>query len=212
VGASYPSTNDRRVRRTRRILRQALVSLIFERGWEEVSVQDVCERADVGRSTFYTHYADKEDLLVSGLDDLRRVLREQSISPLERDKRPLRFVGRLIQSAFENRHLFRSLAGTPSAQAVLRTFRDVVIDLLREDVAASGLSSASVETSLHFIAAGLVELITWWFKSDPMIPVQDAERLFLQMAMPVLDAARGGGTQPAHPRLLVATRAVALAV
>ena len=80
-------------------------------------MQDVCERADVGRSTFYTHYADKEDLLVSGLDDLRRVLREQSISPLERDKRPLRFVGRLIQSAFENRHLFRSLAGTPSANA-----------------------------------------------------------------------------------------------
>ena len=67
--------NDRRVLRTRRTLREALVQLILQRGWEKVSVLEVCERADVGRSTFYTHFADKEELLLSGFDDLRQALR-----------------------------------------------------------------------------------------------------------------------------------------
>jgi AcrR family transcriptional regulator len=66
---------DRRIERTRRTLREALIALILERGWDDISVQDVCNRADVGRSTFYTHFADKEELLVGGFDDLRKVLR-----------------------------------------------------------------------------------------------------------------------------------------
>ena len=70
-----PNSTDRRVRRTRRALRDALLELTLERGWDEVNVLDVCERADVARSTFYTHFADKEELLLSGFDDLRAALR-----------------------------------------------------------------------------------------------------------------------------------------
>src|SRR5258707_301232 len=62
---------DRRVRRTRRALREALVALIVERGYEKVTVQDVLDRADIGRSTFYAHYRDKDDLFGSCFDDLR---------------------------------------------------------------------------------------------------------------------------------------------
>jgi len=57
MGGKLPEKDDRRVQRTRRALREALVALIVERGWEGFSVQEVCERADVGRSTFYTHFA-----------------------------------------------------------------------------------------------------------------------------------------------------------
>lgn len=67
-------TPDRRVQRTRRQLREALITLILERGWDAVSVRDVCEKADVGRSTFYVHFADKENLLLSGFDDLHATM------------------------------------------------------------------------------------------------------------------------------------------
>ena len=53
-----PAVVDRRVRRTQRQLRDSLVTLILERGWDAITVRDVCEHADVGRSTFYVHYAD----------------------------------------------------------------------------------------------------------------------------------------------------------
>ena len=62
---------DRRAQRTRAALRDALISLIGERGWEDLAVQDICERANVGRSTFYLHYAGKEALLESNRKALR---------------------------------------------------------------------------------------------------------------------------------------------
>jgi AcrR family transcriptional regulator len=61
---------DRRVARSRRALKEALTDLILERGYEAVTVQDVIDRADVGRSTFYAHFLDKDDLLMAILADL----------------------------------------------------------------------------------------------------------------------------------------------
>src|SRR6185503_17813339 len=57
---------DRRKRKTRLQLRSALLSLLKEKRYEEISVQDIIERADVARSTFYIHYVDKDDLLTGG--------------------------------------------------------------------------------------------------------------------------------------------------
>jgi AcrR family transcriptional regulator len=68
--------DDRRVQRTEQLLRTALVSLIEERGFEALTVQDIIDRANVGRATFYGHFDNKEDLLVSGFDGLRVVLKE----------------------------------------------------------------------------------------------------------------------------------------
>ena len=57
---------DRRVQRTRKVLHEALVELILEKGFDKVAVQDVIERANIGRSTFYSHFKDTEDLFLSG--------------------------------------------------------------------------------------------------------------------------------------------------
>lgn len=65
-GGREPKTN-RRVQRTRRRLREALIALVLERGWERTTVQDVCDRADVGCSTFYLHFQSKEKLLTQAL-------------------------------------------------------------------------------------------------------------------------------------------------
>ena len=61
---------DRRVLRTQQLLQTALISLIQEKGFEALSVQDIIDRANVGRATFYAHFDNKEDLLVSGSRDL----------------------------------------------------------------------------------------------------------------------------------------------
>lgn len=59
---------DMRVERTRRRLQEALFALARERGFEHVAVSDIAERAEVNRSTFYQHYADKETVLADALD------------------------------------------------------------------------------------------------------------------------------------------------
>src|SRR6266516_4765255 len=68
---------DRRVQRTRQLLQDALISMMIEQGYEATTVQDIIDRANVGRATFYAHFADKETLLTSRLEDLRNFLGER---------------------------------------------------------------------------------------------------------------------------------------
>src|ERR1700712_3059528 len=63
--------DDRRTARTKSSLRSALINLILEKRYDEITVQDIIDRANVGRSTFYVHCLDKDDLLIS---DFTRVL------------------------------------------------------------------------------------------------------------------------------------------
>lgn len=67
VPEPVPAHPDRRVRRTREALRDALLALLVERGWDDIDVQALCVRADIGRSTFYLHFPNKEALLRGSL-------------------------------------------------------------------------------------------------------------------------------------------------
>jgi AcrR family transcriptional regulator len=190
MGAKTPRTSDRRIQRTRRTLREALISLLLERGWDAVSVQDVCDHADVGRSTFYTHFADKEDLLVGGFDDLRKALRRQ-LAPAD-PEHPLPFAHGMIEHAHEHQRLFRALVGKHSGQLVLRRFRELVIDLTREDLTVLPLAGPTLQPAAHFIAGALIELLTWWLETrNPMAP-QEVEKLFMRLVTPTLQSLRKG--------------------
>ena len=63
---------DRRIIRTRGVLQHALTSLILKKGYEAITIQDICDEANVGRSTFYAHYTSKDDLKRSGFERLRK--------------------------------------------------------------------------------------------------------------------------------------------
>ncbi len=67
---------DRRVQKTRQLLREALVALIREKGFAALSVQEIIDRANVGRATFYAHFDSKEDLLLTGLETVFSSLKE----------------------------------------------------------------------------------------------------------------------------------------
>lgn len=75
---------DRRVRRTRRVIRDALVALIREKGFESITVQEIAARADVNRSTFYFHYRDKYDLLEQSNEEMLEAFKEALQVPAER--------------------------------------------------------------------------------------------------------------------------------
>ena len=197
MGGKLPSTADRRVQRTRRALREALVALILERGWEGFSVQDVCDRADVARSTFYTHFADKEELVGGGFEDLRRGLRAQ-LAAAAASRAAARFSRGLIEHAHEQRRLFLAVVGKRSGHLVQRRFRELVLGLVREDLAdparrraAAGrrgrLRRRRVPRAPHLVARG-----------EEPIPPEEVDALFHELVDPVLAAAaRPDGTSRA---------------
>lgn len=68
--------NDRRVLRTRKLLRESILALVLEKGYDDISIQDITDRANLGRATFYLHYREKDDLLA----DLIRQFMEEFIA------------------------------------------------------------------------------------------------------------------------------------
>ncbi len=65
-------TKDRRTQKTEALLREALGALIREKPYDDIVVKEILARADVGRSTFYAHFHDKDELLLSGIQDMLR--------------------------------------------------------------------------------------------------------------------------------------------
>lgn len=167
-----PAVRDRRVERTHRLLRDALVSLVIEKGWDEISILDICERADVGRSTFYTHFADREDLLLSGFDDLKKALR--AAARLGDPQRELRFMRPLLLHAADNRKMFRALGGKKTALAVQARFRLLVHDLTTEELSAR-LSGVALAMTAAWITGGCVELFARWIDARTAADVDDVD-------------------------------------
>lgn len=82
---SIKNSNDPRVKRTRQAIRDALISLIHEKGFDSITVQDIAEKATVNRATFYSHYYDKYDLLDKSTEEMLTALAE-ILKPKELDK------------------------------------------------------------------------------------------------------------------------------
>lgn len=183
---------DRRSVRTRNALSEALLALLAERGWDEVAVQDLCQRADVGRSTFYSHYPNKDALLQGGLNGLQAELQRQAraradiASSGEGATEGFGFAPGLIEHAMEQRAVFRGLIGRRSGYAVQQRFREMVIRLVSHELPASsgGFPRQAVARCL---AAAFVELLSWWVEQRTPMPPTELAALFNELARPALN-------------------------
>lgn len=156
-----PGQTDRRITRTRGQLHRALMSLVLKRGYDELSVQDICETADVGRSTFYAHYTGKDDLKLSGLGQLKPVL------VAARDGRPLSFTAVLFAHGREHIDLYRALHGGGGAEVSLAGLRDMLSELVDEDFRAAGIGADRRARAfvVRFTVGALVAVLTDWLDS-----------------------------------------------
>jgi AcrR family transcriptional regulator len=168
---------DRRVRRTRELLWRSLVDLTLERGYDKVSVQDILDRADIGRSTFYSHYQNKDDLLTSRFEDLRADIVAAAQETPGDVLGPLRAVFRYTG---DNRDLFRATAGKhePAMLVVRRGLTAVVADHLR-----SHIKTDDFEATIAFVTSGLTGMQGWWLASGSTLTADEVFERFHRLAM-----------------------------
>ncbi|WP_164885204.1 TetR/AcrR family transcriptional regulator [Rubrivivax rivuli] len=183
--ASGASSNDRRVRRTREALREALLSLLAEVGWDQIDVATLCERADVGRSTFYLHYTDKTALLRGAFDDLQALLH---LTASDADPTaPYPFLPGLLAHVHEQRIVFRSLLGRRSGQVVRDHFSALLIDLFAQAHDGSArhhrARPGADDARSHMLAGCLFQLMVWWMGMARPAPPQDIASMFQTFAV-----------------------------
>jgi AcrR family transcriptional regulator len=155
------------VRRTRTALADAFLDLVVEKGYEKITVQDILDRADIARSTFYAHYRDKEGLLLACFDDLWPAIDVAAQTGRSMDlARPAELV---FGHAYRNKQVYRVLCGKQGGNVVQRHLQGVVGQLraktLAQHLPANG-SDVPVDIVAEFYTAAALGLLTWWIEHD----------------------------------------------
>lgn len=193
---------DRRVRRSRNALREALIGLTLEKRYERITVQEILDRADVVRSTFYAHYRDKDALLFSCFDEMFAELTSAVDamapgSPLTDPALPAEI---LYRHASRNRRVYRALCGRQGGAHVSRHLHRRLTDLFREHLRPH-LAAASCELPADLVADyytnAVLGLLGWWVDQDFPHDAAWLARACRALAVPGLLAALG------HPDLPV---------
>lgn len=191
---------DRRVSRTRRALHEALRSLILEKGYDRVTVQDVLDRADVGRATFYAHFRDKDDLLMSGFEEMRKSLQHQLAAlPRAQKARPgpaLGFSRVLFDHAAGHRREYRAQVGSRSGGAILDAVRKELTSLVQAQLEGAVARRrvkpvVPIEVSTHYVTSALLALLTWWLDHDLPYTAEQMAQMFERLTGPAVAAAMG---------------------
>lgn len=166
-------TEDLRVRRTRKLLLDALTELTVERGYDEITVRDITERAMVNRSTFYRHYLDKDDLLNQYLNDVFEVVKvPERRTPDEGPPTPLI---RLIEQVQANSEFFRVMLGEHGDPRFAERFRRAAEARYRYILSMRGSKTGPdlppVDLRLAYATYAGVCAISWWLENgQPCTP------------------------------------------
>jgi Transcriptional regulator len=163
---------DRRIQRTRQLLQEAVFQLIIERGYECLTIQDITEQANLGRTTFYLHYRDKEELLQEGIKALLRDL-QLAVEPDEQEICTYHTLClRIFQHVAQRQPLYQAMlkeaSPTNSLGDVLRSyFTELCQRILLSNGPQAGCSSFwEIEIFSAHAAGSLFGLISWWLNHE----------------------------------------------
>lgn len=182
---------DRRVMRTRGTLGDALVELMQEKSFDEITVQQVLDRAGVGRSTFYAHYRDKDDLFLSDVEDffgmMSTLLTRHGVS-LDR----VAPVGELFGHIAEMQELYKAMVASGKAEDVLELGRGFFARSIEERLLLGGVQMEPVELKAyaHAMAGALFSLLDWWIDHGMAESPKNMDALFHRMVWNGLNGAR----------------------
>ena len=179
---------DRRVLRTRQALRDALLQLLVEKGWDALDIQALCDRANIGRSTFYLHFDNKEALLSGSFADLGEALRAQAGPAGMARSGDLPWLAGLLDHVHEQQRVFRALLGRRSGHFVQERFRALLVELVAGDMPKTSASGWPAQAAAHYLGGALFELLVWWLSAARARSPRDIEALFKAWSVSVGEA------------------------
>ncbi|MCA9904547.1 MAG: TetR family transcriptional regulator [Anaerolineae bacterium] len=157
---------DRRVQRTRALLRRALIQLIEEKGYDAVTIQDITERANLGRTTFYLHYESKDDLM---LDHHAEFAAQLTLRVLSQDEllgdTPPDDVETLLQELADHKQIYFTLMRAKNSDAVKWGIHKQMADNLLESLRTAYPDrepAIPVDVLANYIVGAHFALIDWW--------------------------------------------------
>jgi AcrR family transcriptional regulator len=182
LGARSART-DRRVLRTRDTLGDALVELMHEKPFDEITVQEVLDRAGVGRSTFYEHYRDMDDLFLSDVEDFFQMF-STLLTRRGADPQRLAPVTELFTHLAETKDFYRALIASGKVNDVQALGRGLFARALEERLRLAGasLEAGGLAAQAHALAGSLFALLDWWIAKGMTPAPEEMDALFHRLA------------------------------
>ena len=162
---------DRRVQRTRELLQKALIELIKERGYDAISIQDIVEHANVGRTTFYLHYSSKEELFMNCHEVIVKEFHLGLLHPLSREELLSSATPKAMALAYHHledaRPVLYSIFLGKDSLLILRKFRDWKardIESNLRTVFGNDKSTIPLNMLANYLAGAQITLMQWWLE------------------------------------------------
>jgi len=173
------------------VLHEALISLMIEKGYENISVQDIIDRANVGRSTFYAHYAGKQDLLMNGLKNLSKHLLAHQRAALAQKgsfrEKGFGFSLAFFEHVHSHRNVYHAIVGRQSGGIVFSEFRAMLSDLVRSDLKTRPPSESLLDLPrnavIQFVVGALMSVLTWWLDERSKLSPAEANAIFRRLTL-----------------------------
>jgi AcrR family transcriptional regulator len=180
---------DRRSQRTRHLVSEAFVQLLREKGYSAITVSDIIERANIGRSTFYAHYRDKEDLFVTQLD---RVI--EALSHYMPDQGEIPFFPSLglFRHVGEEYELYKSIVWTPGIDLFIKHMQTSLSHRIEQGFQESGRKyEVPIPMMASFIAGSFLTLLRWWLENKMAHSPEQMDNIFKKLTMTGIEAQEG---------------------
>lgn len=184
---------DRRIKKTRTLLHGALVELVREKPYDSISLKEILDRANVGRSTFYTHFRDKDELLVHGIHEM---IQQAETARPRASSNAYDAMTWFSTPIFEFHYLHRhdgSQRMGPRGRGILhehltRELTRAIGERLRKEFPGSQKSGRMPADLLaRYLASTFVLVLDWWVENRNPPPPQEADTLFRALVLPVLE-------------------------
>jgi AcrR family transcriptional regulator len=182
---------DRRTLRTQETLIHALLELIESKHYDQITVQDVVEKANVGRSTFYAHYQNKDALLLSGLEHQLDMVVQQIV--LDADDKLKFDTYQLFQHAQGHYEVYRTLVWGSGFKLLIEDVHAALSQKIEARLAS--LLSTKPTTSIplpvlaSIMSSVLLALLKWWLDNKTPYPPGEMDEIFQQLMMPGIQTA-----------------------
>ena len=179
---------DRRSQRTRQHISAALVELMLEKRYDDITVQDIIDRANIGRSTFYAHYLDKDDLLVCDFTRMLDALREH----IEQAESGGQFLAPGVALFFrhvqDHNRLYKALVRGGGLDLLYKKghehLRQNIAQHLQAHIPADGSLAPRLQLVADYAAGALLTMMKWWLDNDMPFTPEQMDELYQQLVGP----------------------------
>jgi len=188
-GSNRPETPDRRVQKTKASLHEALIGLAREKPYPSIAVKEILDRANVGRSTFYTHFRDKDDLLESGIHEVLRSLHDRPRAA-NAPERVVAFSLPLLQHIDEHRRTAGPRMRREGRVIMHDHLEDVLTSVIADELATTVRTSQAktpMDLVARYVASTFVLVLNRWVESDTAWTPAETDARFRDLVIPTLN-------------------------